>query len=164
MFILSDTERPSYYCLAFVPARSGITEGSILGHILFLVALLHSLHCITALSTIIDSHSINHHSFVDDMKLQMSASPDKITKLLPSMQSCISDIKALVTADILKFNDKIELMLVTVKCSRHLHNLPTSITTGNGQITFKLFVMNLDFTLDFRLSTNEHVSNIVWTC
>ena len=38
----------------------------------------------------------------------------------------------------LKLNDsETELMLVTSKRSKHLHNLPTSITIGNAQIPFK---------------------------
>ena len=34
---------------------------------------------IKPLSAIIDSHSIIHHSFADDIQLQMSAPPDRIT-------------------------------------------------------------------------------------
>ena len=49
---------------------------------------------IKPLSAIIDSHSIIHHSFADDLQLQMSAHPDGISELLHSMQSCISDVKA----------------------------------------------------------------------
>ena len=65
----------------------------------------------------------------------------------------------------LKLNDnKTELMLVTSKRSKHLHNLPTSITIGNAQISFKQSVKNLDFALDCHLARNEHVSNIARTC
>ena len=68
----------------------------------------------------------------------MSAPPDRISELLHSMQSCISDVKAWATANMLKLNDsKTELMLVTSNRSKHLHNLPTSITIGNAQIPFK---------------------------
>ena len=49
---------------------------------------------IMPLSVIIDSHSIIHHLFADDLQLQMSAPPDGISELLHSMQSCISDVKA----------------------------------------------------------------------
>ena len=38
------------------------------------------------------SHFI-HHSFADDLQLQMSAPPDRISELLHSMQSCICDVK-----------------------------------------------------------------------
>ena len=78
---------------------------------------------IKPLSAIIDSHSIIHHSFADDSQLQMPAPPDRISELLHSMQSCMSDVKAWATANMLKPNDnKKELMLVTSKRNKHLHN------------------------------------------
>ena len=120
---------------------------------------------IKPLSAIIDSHSIIHHSFADDLQLHMSAPSDIISELLHSMQSCINYVNARATANMLKLNDsKTELMLVTSKRSRHLHNLPTSITIGNAQIPYKQSVMNFSFTLDYHLTMNEHVSNIARTC
>ena len=120
---------------------------------------------IKPLSAIIDSHSIIHHSFTDDLQLQISAPPDGISELLHSMQSCISNIKAWATANMLKLNDnKTELMLVSSNGTKHLHNLPTSITIGNAQIPFKQSVKNLGFTLDCHLTMNAHVTNIARTC
>ena len=120
---------------------------------------------IKPLSAIIDSHSIIHHSFADDLQLQMSAPPDRISELLHSMQSCICDVKALATANMLKLNDnKTELMLVTSKRTKHLHSLPTSITIVNAQIPFKKYVKNLGLTLDCHLTMNAHVSNIARIC
>ena len=117
------------------------------------------------LSAIIDSHSIIHHSFADDIQLQMSAPPDKIFELLHSMQSCIGDVKAWATADMLKYNDNMtELMLITSKRATHLHSLPTTITIGNEQIPFKQSLKKLGFTLDCHLAMNAHVSNIARTC
>ena len=106
-----------------------------------------------------------HHSFADDLQLQISAPPDRISELLHSIQSCICDVKAWATANMLKLNDnKIELMLVISKRTKHLHNLPTSITIGNVQIPFKQSVKNFGFTLDCHLTMNAHVSNIARTC
>ena len=120
--------------------------------------------CILSLCVPLLTHTIIHHSFADDIQLQMSAPPDRISELLHSMQSCISDVKAWATANMLKLNDsKTELMLVTSKISKHLHNLPTSISIGNAQIPFKQSVKNLGFTLDFHLTMNAHVSNIAQT-
>ena len=156
----------SNHCSAFAPVHSGVPQGSVLGPILFTMYT-------KPLSAIIDSHSIIHHSFADDLRLQMSAPPDRISELLHSMQSCImhhhasciSDVKAWATANMLKLNDsKTDLMLVTSKRSKHLHNLPTSITIGNAQIPFKQSVKNLGFTLDCHLTMNAHVSNIARTC
>ena len=60
-----------------------------------------------------------------------------------------------------KLNDNsTELMLVIPKRTKHLFNLPTSITIGNAQILFKQSVKNLGFTLDCHLTMNEHVSTI----
>ena len=147
----------SNHCSAFAPVHSGVPQGSVLGPILFTIW--------TPLSVIIDSHSIIHHSFADDLQLQMSAPPDRISELLHSMQSCIRDVKAWTTANMLKINDsKTDLMLVTSKRSKHLHNLHTSITIGNAQIPFKQYVKNLGFTLDCHLTMNAHVSNIARTC
>ena len=79
------------------------------------------------------------------------------------MQLYISDVKAWATANMLKVNDKTELMLVTSKRTKHLHNLPSSITIGNAQIPFKQSVKNLGLTLDCHLTMNAHVSNIART-
>ena len=81
------------------------------------------------------------------------------------MQSCISDVKAWATANMLKLNgDKTELMFVTSMRTKHLNNLPASITIGNLLIPFQQPVKNLCFTLDLYLTMNAHVSNIARTC
>ena len=65
----------------------------------------------------------------------------------------------------LKHNDnKTELMLVTTKRTKHLHNLPTSFTIRNSQIPFKQSVKKLGFALDCHLTMNAHVSKIARTC
>ena len=121
--------------------------------------------CILSLCLSLLTHTIIHHSFADDLQLQMSAPPDRISELLHSMQSCISDVKAWATANMLKLNDNMtELMLVTSKRTKHLHSLPTSITICNAQIPFQNSVKNLGFTLDCHLTMNADVSNIARTC
>ena len=89
----------------------------------------------------------------------------KISELLHSMPSCMSDVKSWATVNMLKLNDnKTELMLVTSKRTKHLHNLPSSNTIGNVQFPFKQALNNLGFTLDCHLTMNAHVSNIAQTC
>ena len=99
------------------------------------------------------------------MSLTMSAPPERISELLHSMQSCISDVKAWASANMLKLNDNVtELMLVTSNRTKHLHYLPSSITICYAKIPLKQSVKNLDLTLDCHLTMNAHVSNIARTC
>ena len=148
----------SNQCSAFAPVHSGVPHGSILCPILF------SMY-IKPLSAIIDSLSIMHHSFADDLQLQMPAPPDRISELLHSKQSCISGVKAWATANMPKLNiNKTELMIVISKSTKHLHSLPTLITIGNALFPFKQSVKNLCFAFDCHLTVNAHVSNIVRKC
>ena len=113
---------------------------------------------IKPLSAIIDSHYIIHHSFADDLQLHMSAPPDRISELVHSMQSCIGDVKVWATTNMLKLNDnKTELMLVTSKRTKHLLNLPTSITIGNAQIPFKQSVKNFGYCNDRLINILQYV-------
>ena len=80
------------------------------------------------------------------------------------MQSCISEVNAWATENMLRLSDnKTELMLVTSKRTKYLHNLPTSYTIGNAQIPFKQSVKNSGLTLDCHRSMNAHVTNIART-
>ena len=97
------TDRTQYvsltnHCSALAPVHSCVPQGSVLGPILFIMY-------IKPLSAIIDSHSIIHHSFADDLQLHMSAPPNKMSEQLHSMQSCISYVKAWATANNYKLND-----------------------------------------------------------
>ena len=95
----------------------------------------------------------------------MSAPWQNIWAISHRLQSCISDVEAWRTTNMLKLNDnKTELMLITTKRTKHLHCLPTSITIGNAQILFIQSVKNMGFSLDCHLTMNAHVSNIARTC
>ena len=61
-------------CSAFANVHSGVPQGSVLGSILFTMY-------IKPLSAIIDSHCIIHHSFANDLQIQMSAPPDRLSEL-----------------------------------------------------------------------------------
>ena len=53
------------------------------------------------LSTVIEKHSVFHHSYADDSQLQKSAPPQQIPDHFLSMQKCIDDIKSWMTLKIL---------------------------------------------------------------
>ena len=64
----------SNYCFALAPVHPAVVHGSVLGPMLF------SMY-IKPLSAIIDSHSIIHYSFADDLQLQMAVPLHKISKV-----------------------------------------------------------------------------------
>ena len=71
--------------------------------------------------------------------------------MLHSMQSCISDIKAWATVNMLKLHDN------KTEKTKHLHNLPSAVTIDNAEIPFKQCAKNLGFSLDCHLTINKHV-------
>ena len=73
----------SNHCSAFAPVHSGVPQGSVHGPMLFTMY-------IKPLSAIIDSHSIIHQSFADDIQLHMSAPPYRISELLHSMPGVLN--------------------------------------------------------------------------
>ena len=97
--------------------------------------------------------------------IKLSFFRNNISRLYQSLPILSKKKKYDLNPNMLKLNDnKTELMLVTSKITKHLHNLPTSITIGNAQIPFKQSVKNLSFTLDCHLTMNPHVFNIAQTC
>ena len=121
--------------------------------------------CILSLCPPLSTHTLSYTIHLLMTYNYRCCSPDRISELLHSMQSCISDVKVWATVSVLKLNDnKTELMLVTSKKTKHHHNLSTAITIGRSQIPFKLSEKNLGSTLDCHLPMNEHDSSIAWTC
>ena len=84
----------SNHCSAFTPVHSCVPHGSVIGPMLFTMYT-------KPLSAIIDSHSIIHNLFADDLQLQMSATNDGISELLHSMQSCVGDVESWATPNML---------------------------------------------------------------
>ena len=154
------TDRTHYvslfnHCSDFAPVHSGVPQGSVLGPMLFTMYT-------KPLSAIIDSHSIIHHSIADDLQHQMSAPPDRISKLLHSMQSCISDVNARETANMLKRNDnKTELMLVTSRRTKHLHNLLTSFTIGKAQTVCDEFGYYIRLSSYYECTCQQYYSDML---
>ena len=138
-----------------VPASvsCGVPQGSVLGPILFVLYT-------TPLSTVIERHSILHHSYADDTQLQNSATPDRLPNLIDSMRLCIDDIKDWMTDNKLKLNDdKTEVMIISSSRMSTALSIPESF----GSVPFSDTVKNLGVTLDCHLSLKTHVLNLVRT-
>ena len=68
----------------------GVPQGSVLGHILF---ILYS----APLCLLTEIHSVSNQSFADDTQLRQSCPPDQIHATALTMQACISDVTTWVT-------------------------------------------------------------------
>ena len=97
-----------------------------------------------SLSTVIERHSILHHSYADDTQLQNSATPDRLPNLIDSMRLCIDDIKDWMTDNKLKRNDdKTEVMITSSSRMYTTLSIPESFDIGNGSVPFSDTVKNL---------------------
>ena len=98
-FRTNRTQSVSIQCYTSEPASIcfGVPQGSVLGPVLFVLYT-------APLSTVIEEHSILHHSYADDSQLQKSAPPHQIPHLFLSMRKCIDDIKSWMTLNKLQPN------------------------------------------------------------
>ena len=108
----------------------GVPQGSVLGHILF---ILYS----APLCLLTEIHSVSNQSFADDTQLRQSCPPDQRHATALTMQACISDVTTWVTQNKLKMNDdKTEALLVKSDRTSFLTLGPTSIRVGTADISF----------------------------
>ncbi|WP_419650303.1 reverse transcriptase domain-containing protein, partial [Thiolapillus sp.] len=158
-YLTNRTQSVSIHCYTSEPApiSFGVPQGSVLGPVLFVLFTV-------PLPTVIEKHSVLHHSYADDSQLQKSAPPHQIPDLFLSMQKCIDDIKSWMTLNKLKLNDdKTEAMIVSSgRKSRSLSfSFPDFITVGCASVPLSDSVKNLGVTFDCHLTMKTHVSNLV---
>jgi len=83
----------------------GVPQGSVLGPILFTLAML-------PFGNIIRKHSINFHCSADNTQLYLSMKPEESNQLT-KIQACLKDIKTWMTCNFLMLNsDKTEVILL----------------------------------------------------
>ena len=158
-YLTNHTQSVSILCYTSEPApiSSGVPQGSVLGPVLFIL-------CTAPLSTVIEKHSVLHHSCADDSQLQKFAPPHQIPDFFLSMQKCIDDIKSWMIFNKLKLNDdKTEAMIVSSgRKSRSLSfSFPDFITVGCASVPLSDSVKNLGVTFDCHFTIKTHVSNFV---
>ena len=97
----------------------GVPQGSVLGPILFIL-------CTKPLSNLIQCHSTESQSFVDDTQLQVSVPPSHIRSAISSLETCLSDIQTWMLENKLKLNnDRTETPLLRSSSKSYYHLCPS---------------------------------------
>ena len=136
----------------------GVPQGSVLGPLLFILYTY-------PVSSIVQGHLLQHHSFSDDNQLYVSGPLPDLPLMIQNTQACVSDLKNWMTDNKLKLNeDKSELILITPPSLQNHPSLPTTITLIDSPITLSHSARNLGVTLDQTLTFQQHVSNVCRTC
>ena len=111
------------------------------------------------ISEIVSCHSLSHHSFSDDNQLYKSGNITQLPEIIPSAQSCISDVKAWMTNNQLQLNnDKAEIILIATKTVLNSDSVPQSINLEGSDIKFSNTIRNLGVCLDPTLSLSNSKS------
>ena len=126
---------------------------------------VHTIH--VPLGDICHHHGVNFHGYADDSQNYLALKPsntDQSNKdqCLDTIQSCLANIRVWMHTNLLKLNDKTELIILGTK--QQLNKVRViEIIIGNDSIHNTSSVWNLGFYYDSQLKNITHINKLTST-